>query len=246
MRKPLHFYLFSITLLTFFAFTLFSCASLHKGPDLSKQQKWVELSKGPCFGRCPVFTLTVYKNGWVSYKGENYTEKMGIFTRKLTRLEKEKLSAELFITNLKQYNDVYRSGNADLPTVTLTQFDGNSPKTVLGKDGRPEPVLKLEELLDKIASAGAWEQQETYYPGVPRNVIANQMLVQLHEGVDIQVWVRQYARFKMESKEQINAGNNYWLIQYDEKTNPPREMLTALKNDKSVVGVEFNRRTETR
>ncbi|NJK84429.1 MAG: hypothetical protein HC912_12225 [Saprospiraceae bacterium] len=43
--------------------------------DFSKLNKLVAISKGACFGRCPVYTMVVYDNGIVSYEGKDNTEK---------------------------------------------------------------------------------------------------------------------------------------------------------------------------
>jgi len=44
----------------------------------------VAMSRGACFGRCPIYTVTINSNGLVQYKGKGFTEHMGVYEKKFT------------------------------------------------------------------------------------------------------------------------------------------------------------------
>ncbi len=44
----------------------------------------VTMSRGACFGRCPIYSVTIKSNGMVQYKGRNFTDHIGVYERKLT------------------------------------------------------------------------------------------------------------------------------------------------------------------
>ncbi|HRF38748.1 MAG TPA: DUF6438 domain-containing protein, partial [Saprospiraceae bacterium] len=99
----------------------------------------IEMSKGACFGRCPVFTLTIYSNGVAAYKGERHTDKMGLYLKRLPKSELESLLLAFKKADLWQYPDVYRSQFPDLPAVNITYHEAERSKSILGKETRPEP-----------------------------------------------------------------------------------------------------------
>lgn len=222
-----------------------SCIPRQKVTSIDELPKLLEMSKGPCYGPCPVFKLTIYRNGLASYVGERYTEREGTFYKNLDRGQIDKLVADCKAANLWQFPDAYRSQYPDLPTVTITYFEADRSKTILGKEGRPEVIMNLEASLDKIADSGGWADQngdKSSAQGKPRNEI----IVQLLEGVDGNVWSRQYAKNNMKVVKRLSGRGFYWLVTFDDKTISPDEMLANVQKDSYVVSAEFNTTVEWR
>ena len=95
-----------------FAFST-SCGSSIPAPQ-GKRDKVIEMSKGPCYGNCPVYTLTVFGNGLASYKGERNTDRLGTYVKKLDKAQMERLRREFKNANLWQYRDVYTGRIPDM------------------------------------------------------------------------------------------------------------------------------------
>jgi hypothetical protein len=51
-------------------------------PGRDYENTSVTMSRGVCFGTCPVYTVTVYGNGSVFYEGRMFVEKEGIIATK--------------------------------------------------------------------------------------------------------------------------------------------------------------------
>lgn len=77
--------LFAMTL----AFTLASCGGVGNAPsDIPDRYGELELSYGPCFGSCPVFSITLNESGSLTYEGERFVT--------ITGRERRQIGASVF------------------------------------------------------------------------------------------------------------------------------------------------------
>jgi hypothetical protein len=107
-----------------------SCVTDVRKIRLEELNKVVEISKGSCYGRCPVFTLTIYQDGIASYLGERFTDRMGLYVKRLDKEVFANLEKEFREANLWQYQNVYKSRIADLQSVTLTYYEEGDIKAI--------------------------------------------------------------------------------------------------------------------
>ncbi len=230
------------TLLLGVAFLFSACPAGLVGGDLSRQEKIIEMEKGPCFGRCPIFKLTIYKNGMAAYEGERYTDRLGLHVKLLPKSTFEEIKQQFRDADLWRYRNVYKGRIPDLQTVTITYHEDGESKSITGKDGRPEVVMELESALDEIANSKGWTQKGEPTYGLPDNVIANELIVQLAGSVNVETWVRRFREYRLQPVEEISPGRNYWLLTFDTKTIEPPRMLERVRADRDVVGAEFNKK----
>ena len=226
--------------------TLSTCWSTKKGANLETLEKVVEMKKGPCFGRCPVFTFTIYDNGLASYEGERFTDRLGVYIKSLSQSQFKEIKEAFQKANLWQYQDVYRGRIPDLQTVTIIYYEGEEYKSIMGKDGRPDAVMELEAMLDKIVDEEGWELKEKPASDLPDNVIPNELIVQISNTTDINVWSRKYAKQNMEVVKALSPNGHFWLVSFDDQIIPPKQMLEFVKNDPEVVSAEFNKKLHKR
>lgn len=219
---------------------LHSCGS-PASASLSKLDPLIEMSKGPCYGRCPVFTLTIYENGIASYKGERYTDRLGTFVRKLEKSEMERILGEFDRANFWQFRDSYRGRIPDMQSVTISYHQNGKKKTVTGKEIRPNAVKWLESQLDQIAQREGWILKEAPEEQVPDFLIPNQLLVELGEDTDPEEWAKKYAQTDMTFLRSLND-TGYWIFSYDDETITPDQMLEQVRNDEEVISAEFNKK----
>lgn len=217
-----------------------------KKVKFEKLDRFIEMSKSPCYGRCPVFRLTVYDKGIVSYEGERNTPRLGLYAKRLDKVTYDNLLATFQQVNLWQFKDVYRGEYADAPTVSISYYEEGDNKTIIGKDGRPTKVLELEALLDDIGNSQGWELIRAAESGLPDNIISDELIVQLHNGKGGREWARKYRKQEMEMVESIAPDTNYWLFRYNPEVVPPEQMLARVRGDSEVIGAEFNKKLERR
>ena len=74
----------------------------------------VTLERGPCFGTCPVYTVTLDRAGNVRFEGRRFVADTGVATATVARAQVDSLFAELETVRYFDLADSYRSGDARL------------------------------------------------------------------------------------------------------------------------------------
>ncbi|MCP3933630.1 MAG: hypothetical protein GY705_31570 [Bacteroidetes bacterium] len=212
-----------------------TCNPFQDISDYENQTKRIEIKKGPCFGQCPVYNLSIYDNRVAVFTGERFTDKMGVHVKQLTQKDYEKLLSAFNKTNVWQFQDAYKSEVPDFPTVTITFYDKERSKTVIGKENRPEAVLELEEMLDEIANSNDWKVTDKS----TNSEEGQGILVELRKEIDINTWIQKYAKQSMQIKRKVSATKNFWLVTFDTGAVVPEQMLEFIRRDKDVVGAEM-------
>ena len=236
----------NILLFTLLCFCLTSCNYMStrnlKEVELDRLEKLVEMSKGPCFGRCPVYTFTVYDNGIMTYEGQRFTDRQGMYIKKMNDGDLKPLKTMLKDANLKQFKDAYRATLSDLQSVAITYYEADLLKTIIGKDGRPEAVMDIQYGLEKLVDSEGWELHTPSSEGLPEYIVENELRVSLGEGVDARAWARKYRKQGMNVIRSMSTSNNSWLVEYDADRNDPKEVLAIVQADLEVTSAEFNRK----
>lgn len=222
-----------------------SCAPSIQQVRLEQLTKRVEMTKGPCYGRCPVYTLRIYDNGIATYKGERHTERLGLYIKQLPMEEVTAIFNKFSEANIWQFKSVYKSDIPDFQTVSLTFIEEGDFKTVTGKDGRPDEVMELEFLLDRVASNKlGWILKEGPSSSpLPEDAVPNEIIVQLNPDLDPQDWVKEYKKQRLRLVREMSPNSFYWLTTYDDSVIEPLDMIKKLRKDSNVNGAEFNIRT---
>lgn len=210
--------------------------------DLDKMQAKIEFQKGACFGSCPVFKMVIYQGGLATYEGQRFTDRMGLHAKQLDGETYKELVKAFDAANIWNFQNTYKAQVPDLPTVTITYYKDDNVKTIKGKDGRPDKVVELEKMLNKVAESGGWQkQEEDSASNLPDNVIANELIVNLAQGTDANVWIIQYAKQDMQLVKRISPNSPYYLFKYDTNRMEPNKMLDMVRRSPDVVSAEFNK-----
>ncbi|MDX1666001.1 MAG: DUF6438 domain-containing protein [Saprospiraceae bacterium] len=215
---------------------LTGCVTPLKQVRLDRLDEWIVMSKGPCYGLCPVYTLTVYQNGITTFQGEEHTEKEGLHVKRLNESTMNSLRESLSGMDIWKFKDAYPGRFPDLPSVRITFYRPNGRKTVVGKDGRPPEIMALEEKLERIAFSENWtsrsfdDDQDAY----------GQLLVQLNPEVDVHNWITAYADYELKIVEALAAPGNFWQLSFNEEKIRPRELVALLRSDGRVFSAELN------
>lgn len=119
------------------------------------------IARTACFGWCPVYKLTVYRDGTVEYEGEQYVKTQGKATG---HLEPDRIGAldTLFTSHgylgfASSYEDY---SVTDMPSVETSYTPaGGTTKTVrhyLGDGHAPKALGEVEDGIDKIVNIEQW------------------------------------------------------------------------------------------
>ena len=240
MRKPWSI----LILIPLLAISVYSCKPPIDKMDLASTPVLVKMDKGPAMGRYPIFNVKVYQNKVAVYEGKRYTPKLGTWVRKLDESEWKRLQDQLKTTDLWQQAPFSTSRVPDLPMVTITQYDGDAQKSVAGKENRPPEVKDLELVLENIANKEGWTLRKALDFGLPKDVVPNQLKVQLRPGVYAGNWVYKYGKQNMKILAELADKSNYWLVAYNPTITFPKEMEKLLHFDDQVQEFSFNRVSE--
>lgn len=120
----------------------------------------ITLSRGGCYGRCPVYKIEIHGDGTVLYDGTMNVAHKGKRTAKISQASLVELADFFRKATYFSLRDRYVSGITDNPAYeTSISFDGVS-KSVLDYVGQsvgmPSSVSDLEAAIDRISGASKW------------------------------------------------------------------------------------------
>ncbi|TVT41785.1 hypothetical protein FNT36_10205 [Hymenobacter setariae] len=96
----------------------------------------------PCYGTCPAYTATVFRNGKVSYNGERSVPVMGQHTFSLDQATVAAMLDEARRRNFNSLEHSYHARVTDLPaTIITTYLPGQKHYQVMAERGAaPQPL----------------------------------------------------------------------------------------------------------
>jgi len=218
--------------------------------NLDELTKFAAISKSPCFGKCPVYEMTIYDDGVIAYRGKNFVDKEGLHVKKLNSGEIKALKAYINDVNLWQYDDDYPSNVTDLAMIRISHFKDGKTKTVRGNIKRPKEIKELEKYLDNLANSNGWILKEAAPPkpgdGLDSHIIKNEIIAKFNKDVDIEAFVANFKLFDLKVKERIAPNLDLWLLTFDTNEIEPERMLNELKKTEEVIDAEFNKNLSNR
>ncbi len=205
----------------------------------------ISIESGACFGFCPVFRLSVQKNGLVHYEGIRFTEKVGKDSFNLSGEELKRLKIKVMEANLWQYPDIIKTDLVDAPFVSLTAFEGEKSKTVKGTIDRPAPLLELEGLLKDLAEAHGFQVKRGVNPNEISDRSGREVIVRLKPELNAGNWAAQFTDIKVRLVRRLSE-DNIWLLMYDGAEVDEKTLIGMLKKTDGVVDVQPNKKVQER
>ena len=218
-----------------------ACQVRQTGSSNTEHMKIIEYYTGPCFGNCPVYTLSVFNDGTARYDGRQLASRQGIYTKTLDESTLSRIQQAFRSANLWQYPDTIPSRVPDYAQVRFSFTDNGKTKTVSGKEDLPTALVNLQGQMRLLANADDWELLEKPSFGLPNYVIPDEIIVQLQAEADAQQWVTGYQRQYASLKAQLSRSMNIWLFRFDPYLTEPEHMLQILEKDPQVETAEFNK-----
>jgi len=236
---------------------LASCGGLKDVSKFKKEDVVFSLKKGPCYGKCSVYNLDIYRNNYVVYEGVMNVEKYGIYAKKMKKNEILALKTAFDNESFYSFDDNYPIQNSELPTIAISYNKEMEKKTITGSLDRPQKILILQRLLEKVAKADDFKLVKAYEPKTSMEnaeekkedkgeVIENQLIIELNSNVFMAQWLRKYSQYDVQLIKQVSPDLSYWLITYNKTKIAPADIMEKLKQDKELKFVEFNKRVSPR
>jgi len=228
--------------LVLLVFLLSSCKSPKETDDPTTLTEEMIMKTSPCFGKCPYYTMTIYKGGIIRFEGKKFVKKFGLYTKKMKKAEYKALKKAFIAANFWSLENSYNSNISDIPKTRLTFIQDGKTKSIIGDMRRPQVIKDLQKEMEAIAnSEEGWTLRSVPNPPIQDFYITNELIISLKPNVDIKAWLNKYKDWKMEVKESINTRKNLWLLKFDRPDLNPAQVINLLSLDDDVMVLEFNK-----
>jgi uncharacterized protein DUF6438 len=130
--------------------------------DKSNSSVIISYQTTACFGRCPIYTLTI--NGetkTATFNGEQHTEKTGMYSKAISSKELQAFVDAFDKAGFNSLNDEYLGMITDFPIKIITYTKDGKTKKIKERSGAPEALINLEKMLNEYASSeDGWKKTE--------------------------------------------------------------------------------------
>jgi hypothetical protein len=125
----------------------------------------VTLRRTACYGKCPVYSLEIFADGFIRYIGIDFVQYTGEHRAVVPQETVENLVADFLRADYFALRDSYetyknRKGRTwtitDLPTVTTSLRVGTTKKSVRDYAFGPPRLGELEDEIDRVANTKRW------------------------------------------------------------------------------------------
>ena len=209
----------------------------------------IQMVKNPCFGRCPIYSLTIYNDGKVVYVGQRFTQKMGTYTKQIST---EEVAAYLKLFDLMDFwnmDEVYPTQLPDLAKTNMTLFKKDTSKTVTGDNFRPEALLVADKELVTLADSEEGWTLTKAHPDAGKladDLIKNEIITKFKPDIDIPDFIESQAHLGLTIKKRVAHNLDLWLLTFDTDKINPDLMLKQLKEAPEILEAEFNKQLSPR
>ncbi len=113
--------------------------------DLTAETFSVTITKGMCFGMCPVYSATVLGDGRIRYEGRANVDRMGDWSGAATEEDLCALVTEVRNGKLVMLDTTFVDNVPDAPVTTITITDQGRTRTFRWNVGTPEPLRAVAQ-----------------------------------------------------------------------------------------------------
>lgn len=160
-----------LPILAIIAFITLSCsnnkkATVTKESDNKKQELAIsktlllQVTTTACFGSCPVYEMSIYRNGSVSYQGHRYIQPEGAYTGKISQDEVDDIIQRIKDIQFFELKDVYDEPVTDIPSTTVMVILDGKKKVVKARMGHPDKLDKFNKFLYELTQKISWKNAQ--------------------------------------------------------------------------------------
>jgi hypothetical protein len=118
----------------------------------------ISLQRTPCYGTCPVYTITLYRTGKADFEATRYLPNLGKFTGEVDPFTYGRLCYLIDNSRLGEMKPSYSANWTDAPTCIVAFTEGTTRKEIsdYGSVG-PVELWAVQELIDTIRTRIEWK-----------------------------------------------------------------------------------------
>jgi hypothetical protein len=118
----------------------------------------ISLERTACYGTCPVYTVTLHRDGRAEYKPRAHLPQRGDFEGMVSEFEFERLSYFLEMRGFEQMKARYEVGYTDASTCIVKAVSASGTKVVSDYGGAgPVDLWAIQGLIDGIRERIDWK-----------------------------------------------------------------------------------------
>jgi hypothetical protein len=131
---------------------LVSCHSQNKLSKRELRAFYISMEKTPCFGSCPMYTITVDSKAMVELDARRFMDKLGKTSVTLSDVDLKSLQSVCAKASWDTYQAQYLTGNSDLPS-TIVRYSikqGDTLGVRYEANLAPTELISIASKLQKI------------------------------------------------------------------------------------------------
>jgi hypothetical protein len=131
-------------------------ATSRAAPQAIPEDFVIKLERTACYGRCPVYVVSIDARGNVTYEGTRFVKVAG---RQTDRVPASRVAALVETVDRIRFfdlDDKYRQLITDLPTTFVTVTRDGRTKRIEDYFGAPKSLKDLERQIDDAAQTARW------------------------------------------------------------------------------------------
>jgi hypothetical protein len=114
------------------------------------------MSKGYCYGNCPVFSISISGSGRAVYQGKKNVPRIGIYEKELDWKEVMHLATQFENAGIFDMADSYPPPAADLPRTTVSFYYGGREKKINGTYNAPQQLQDIVKVMTDFTEGNGW------------------------------------------------------------------------------------------
>jgi hypothetical protein len=218
------------------------------------------MRKGPCFGKCPLYTLKIYKDGKAELDAQRFNTVNGLYEFTLSKKQLDTLKKLVANAKFNSLKDTYDPKFADLPATTIEVVLEGKIKKVTASDRVTPAYDQVVSYLEKIKTQSRWmlikkhaeqdainsDTRSTSSRKADDHIIYEEIIIEPKDGVRMSEWLKSMEPMSVYLIKKISPESKLWLIGYDKTSIDPQKMLSMLKADSRIALAEFNLKVSNR
>lgn len=131
-------------------------------PTTAPQVTSVTMSRGYCFGKCPVYSIEVSNSGLARYTGKKFVEKTGVYEKTFDKAAVSNLLSEVSKARLDTMQNSYEQLVSDLPSVDFAViFSNGKSKFIQNAHYGPQVLANLAYQIDALVKTPDYSWKRT-------------------------------------------------------------------------------------
>jgi hypothetical protein len=237
----------SITIIASLALLVTSCKSKTAvKTDQDRTLPMFEMSTGPCFGKCPIYHLSIDANGLATLDRKRFFKEVGVYQTQLDNQMMIKVISTIDQVDFLSLPEKLESEIPDLPATTFVHHKDGKAKSVWAKENMPEALRILKNDLELIIRDGDWTVVQLHEQKAEdiddMEIVYNELIIKMNQGIPLNRWQKKYSDYGLRLLTRLDKDLNVWLYGYNKDSIEPAAMIELLKEDAAVDNVEFNYR----